>query len=405
MPIEFFRRRRAWYIRYGFSLAVTATSVFLTGYLESRKLPHFEMLNLLAVVLSSLFGGIGSAVFSAFLTAAGMDYFYIHPLHSIEPTEAPNYMRLNLFLVVSLATSFIVSALKNAERRTAVALDRARKDRDAREKVFSVVTHDLRAAVTGFLFGIGALGRRLSVENETDTGELLKSLKEKAEMMTHLISDLADCQGLESQTFRIDLERVSTKDLLQRALSWHAEQARAKRISLEISEPIADAPLQCDEKRILQVLSNLIGNSLKYTPDSGRIILEAKDAQRFVRIKVYDTGRGIPPDQIPFVFGEFWRGDLSHPGMGLGLFICKRLVERHGGTIQLTSEPGKGTCVAFSLPKCGEGATDLIGEERGANMKLEFIAPVTVMDEVAAERSQNENFSDVGITQPVHRAK
>ena len=134
-------------------------------------------------------------------------------------------------------------------------------------------------------------------------------------------------------------------------------QAEAEGIELKVASPAGDQPVttRADVGRMQQVLANLIGNGLRHTGRGGTIVLRPEHTQESVRIQVEDTGDGISPQDLPFVFDRFWRGDRSSShdasaGGGLGLAIARQLVHAHGGQIQVRSEVGKGTTFIVELP-------------------------------------------------------
>lgn len=135
-----------------------------------------------------------------------------------------------------------------------------------------------------------------------------------------------------------------------------APQAESKRISLEL-EPAASLPqVLADEDRAAQVLVNLIGNALQYTPEGGRVTVTAQPDANQVEIRVHDTGIGIPPEHLPQIFDRFYRVDKSRSrraggGSGIGLTIARAIVEAHGGRIEAKSPgEGKGSTFTFTLP-------------------------------------------------------
>jgi signal transduction histidine kinase len=106
-----------------------------------------------------------------------------------------------------------------------------------------------------------------------------------------------------------------------------------------------------DRERVLQVLSNLVGNALKFTPAHGQITLSAQPCDGYVRFAVRDTGCGIAGDHLPHLFERYWQGRSSRGSLGLGLYICKQLIEAHRGTLEVTSRPTEGATFSFTPPR------------------------------------------------------
>ncbi|HKN57982.1 MAG TPA: ATP-binding protein, partial [Gemmatimonadaceae bacterium] len=135
--------------------------------------------------------------------------------------------------------------------------------------------------------------------------------------------------------------------------------------------------VRVDPARVLQVFSNLVGNAIKFTPAGGTIALSAVRSEGRILCSVSDTGPGIPPAQIPRLFGKFWqaqRGDGR--GVGLGLAIARGIVEAHGGTIAVDSVVGRGSVFSFALPLWGEDATMLQSRHHARYDPEQSIAPV-----------------------------
>jgi histidine kinase len=170
-----------------------------------------------------------------------------------------------------------------------------------------------------------------------------------------LVDDLQELSRVEADTFKLDLRPVAVADLVNAALARLSRQYEEKGVALTSSLP-ADLPLvQADEDRVGQVLLNLIGNALQYTPAEGSVQISAVRHSDEVEIMVTDTGVGIPSEHLPHIFDRFYRVDRSRSrraggGSGVGLTIARYLVEAHGGRIWAESEgEGKGSQFTFTL--------------------------------------------------------
>ena len=166
-----------------------------------------------------------------------------------------------------------------------------------------------------------------------------------------MIEDLLDASKIEAGTFRITPGQNNLALIVSEMVESMMSAAEEKRISL--IHRIADENLQayCDRERIIQVLNNLIGNAIKFSPAGSTVTLEADRRDSWVAVSVVDEGHGISPDELAHLFERHWQARATaHLGTGLGLFICNRIVESHGGRITVESHIGEGTRFTFTLP-------------------------------------------------------
>lgn len=220
---------------------------------------------------------------------------------------------------------------------------------DAREEILRIVAHDLRSPLntismaTNLLLDIPA--------TDADRVKRLKIIKRTGEQMERLIQDLLSVTAIEAGRLSIAPRKLRVEDLFQDAREMLEGIAREKSITLKVDRAADLPPVRGDLARVLQVFSNLVGNAVKFTPEGGVITLSAARADDEIQCAIADTGSGIPPEDLPRIFGKFWqskRGD--HRGVGLGLAIARGIVEAHGGNIGVRSEVGRGSVFSFSLP-------------------------------------------------------
>jgi signal transduction histidine kinase len=155
---------------------------------------------------------------------------------------------------------------------------------------------------------------------------------------------------IEAGQFTVATAPEDIAALVSDAVETLVPQAEAKALRLTTQLPGELPAVACDRDRVLQVIANLVGNAIKFTPH-GDIRVAAVPTDDAVRLSVSDTGPGIPEAQLGRVFDRYWRGDDNHHGSGLGLFIAKGIVEAHGGRIWVESAPGAGSAFHFTLPR------------------------------------------------------
>jgi signal transduction histidine kinase len=168
--------------------------------------------------------------------------------------------------------------------------------------------------------------------------------------MNRLIGDLLDVKRLENGRLSVELRSSPASAVLSEAVDMLRTIAGTGGLELVLDAPATLPTVAVDPNRIQQVLSNLIGNAIKFTPRGGRITVRGAVDKECVRVTVTDTGPGMPPEQLPHIFSQFWQGSKTDKrGIGLGLSIAKGIVEAHGGRIWVQSTVGAGTSFHFTL--------------------------------------------------------
>jgi PAS domain S-box-containing protein len=241
--------------------------------------------------------------------------------------------------------------------RAAVAIENGRLYQTAlratrlRDEVLGVVAHDLRNPLSAIQMQTATLKRK-GPEPERRQSRSSEVILRATNRMNRLIGDLLDVSLIEAGQLSIERGRLSARQLIVESLETQQPlaSAAALHIELDLAGPLSD--VWGDQARLLQVLENLVGNAIKFTPGGGRITLGAAVREGEVLFWVADTGRGISPDELPHVFDRFWQAQKgSRMGAGLGLPITRGIVEAHGGRIWVESVPGRGSIFFFTIPE------------------------------------------------------
>jgi signal transduction histidine kinase len=211
------------------------------------------------------------------------------------------------------------------------------------------VSHDLRTPLTR-LRGTAEMALAAAPDAER-CREALADCVEETDRVLVMLNTLMDISEAESGAMRLDREPVRLSDIVGRAIELYNDVADAKEISLSVTTR-DDVTVLADRTRIEQVAANLIDNAVKYTPAGGRIDVEVGRENGRALLLVRDTGPGVPADELPRIFDRLFRGDRSRAerGLGLGLSLVKAVVEAHGGTVDVDSEPGRGSTFTVALP-------------------------------------------------------
>ena len=228
------------------------------------------------------------------------------------------------------------------------ALTEAQTKEEWQHDVLKVVAHDLRSPLSTIYLNAESIAETTEVDSTRSAARLIERA---AARMGRLISDLMDVACIESGALRISRQHYDVGALLLEVLRSYESMFAARNITFTVDTKTDGAEAFFDHDRIVQVLSNLLGNAMKFTPGGGTVALRAERRAGMVVFTVSDTGAGIAKSALPHIFERFWSIDSNaRRGLGLGLYICENIIHAHGGKIEVVSEPNKGATFQFSLP-------------------------------------------------------
>jgi NtrC-family two-component system sensor histidine kinase KinB len=230
-------------------------------------------------------------------------------------------------------------------------LDRLKSD------FVSTASHELRGPLTSVAMSVSLLRESAGPRLDPKEQSLVAAAEEDIARLRALVSDLLDLSRIESGRVELSFVPMSPTAIIERIVEIFEPQARQVGIELRSIFPDELPEVRVDATKITWVLSNLVGNALRYTSEGGFIEIAASPAGGHVHVSVKDSGVGIPPEVQGRVFDKFVRvgPDKAEGGTGLGLAICKEIVRAHGGTIWVESEPGKGSTFTFTIPTVTKG--------------------------------------------------
>jgi signal transduction histidine kinase len=219
-----------------------------------------------------------------------------------------------------------------------------------RDELLAVASHDLRNP----LGAIDLAAQMLELAHrDPASARQLQIIRRATKRMEHLLRDLTDISSMHSGRFIIEKKDEDAKALVCEIVESHEPLAREQGIVFLKDLKLEGVRVTCDRNRLAQVLSNLLGNAIKFCKQGDRISVIAEANERSLTIRIDDTGPGIPEDELPQVFEAYWTTKRRHEkkGTGLGLYIAKGIVDAHGGSIQVVSTPGLATTFTIALPR------------------------------------------------------
>lgn len=274
---------------------------------------------------------------------------------SLSPVKSPTGFRVTVIIRDVTERRRMEDELRAVQEKYIHELElRSRESEQAnrlKTEFLSNMSHELRSPLHTVL-GFAEL---LAEETHGPLGEkqrrFLTHIQNDSRHLLDIINDLLDLSKIEAGRFELRHEAFDIVPVVEDALSSVRSRATAKSVEIQ-AEISASVAVVADRLRFKQILYNLLSNAVKFTPDGGKVRVEAAPRDRFAEISVSDTGIGILEDEHQAVFDKFYqvRSATKGGGTGLGLAITKRLVEQHGGRIWLKSEPGNGSCFTFTIP-------------------------------------------------------
>lgn len=297
---------------------------------------------LVAVLLSALFGLVISRSISLPLRKMGKT--------ALKMAEGDYHQK------IEVASEDEIGQLGQALNHLAANLDQTisalYKQEKVRRDFVANVSHELRTPLTSIRGFVEPLIDG-TVQDPQTKDRYLRIIREETERLKRLINDLLEMARLESEGIPVELVPLDISDVIVPVTGALQPVAEKKGVQLSHRFPAGLPRVLGDRDRLRQVVLNLVDNAIRFTPQGGRIIVEAQTAGQMVNIAVCDTGTGIAREDLPFIWDRFYKADKSHTpseqGTGLGLSIVKLIVEAHGGQVNVESEPGKGSCFYFTL--------------------------------------------------------
>jgi len=341
------RLRDAVIIGYILAVVLTLINVVITAQLMFVNAHDFALSTLLLIFA----GGI-SVAFGYFVSGSITERVQ-------ELNKAANEIKEgNLQARVSMDGEDEIAELAEAFNMMAERLERSAMEAEAlnmaKQHLIAGASHDLRTPLASVRAMIDALADGI-VDDEETIQRYYDQSRTQISRMSRLIDDLLELARLDIDHISVEREPGYLSDLVSDTLAAFSARARENAVTLEGNvDPDVD-PVWMATHQISRVLYNLLENALRHTPEGGTIGINVRRDNGTALVEVKDSGHGIPKEDLPFVFEHFYRGEKSRSsndgGAGLGLAIVKRLVEAHGGTINVDSEVGKGTTLKFSLPR------------------------------------------------------
>jgi signal transduction histidine kinase/ActR/RegA family two-component response regulator len=356
--------------RYLFATLVTALALLVSVIMQAVTggrvliMPFFP-----AVIAVALYAGVGPAMGCALLA------ILVALTTRARTSETGTLSASDLWTISSFAVSAaliitIAARVRRAEARAVLESKRAdahktsllaleRQARQESERVgrmkdefLSTLSHELRSPLSAIV-GWAQVLHTQPLAAQVARG--LEVIERNARAQTRIIDDLLDSSRIVAGKAKLDVRAVDLQNTVSSAIVSVQPAANAKQIKIEKIVANRVGPAKADPGRLQQIMWNLLSNAVKFTPVGGRVVVNIAQVDNHAQITVSDTGMGIKPDFLPFVFDRFRQADASttreHQGLGLGLSICKQLVEMHGGTIRVSSAgEGKGTTFTVALP-------------------------------------------------------
>ena len=287
---------------------------------------------------------------------------------------------------------------KRAQEQLLTAKEEAERSNRFKDQFLSTMSHELRTPLNAVLGFSDLLGEESYGPLNERQSRYVSHINKGGHHLLRLINDILDLSKIEAGRLQLSLENVPVNRTFAEAFDTLRPLAEKKSHKL-IMAASTNFNVKADSTRFKQILLNLIGNAIKFTPEGGKIELSASKIDQMVRVEVRDSGPGIPPEEQRRIFEAFYRltnADKTTEGTGLGLAITQRLVELHGGKLGLESEPGSGSCFYFTLPLAPTFRAEAPPNEKSRSFSAESGRILVIEDDFAAAQVIQSHLTSVG---------
>ncbi|HEY3247841.1 MAG TPA: ATP-binding protein [bacterium] len=334
--------------------AWAAVTGMLVGLRPSLHLATVALIYLLQVFLAALLWGRGASLTAGLLSFLSLNYFFTVPYGTFRVASTQDVISLLVFLFVAEMTARLVTMLREREAEArqkgweAAQVDALRKTDQLKSALLSAVSHDLRTPLSSIRIAATGLLQNELHANEEARRELLEMIDAEAARLARLVNNLLDLSRIEAGALTPEKEWTDLEEVAARAVDHQQHQAPHHRVVVDFPPSLPLVPL--DFTQIENVLANLLDNAVRYSPEGTPIHVRARREDGEVVVQVENEGPPVPVEAASQIFERFYRVQRDGRGIGLGLAICKGLVEAHGGRIWVERPGESGARFAFALP-------------------------------------------------------
>jgi len=346
---------------YGFaSAAVGACTAVCFAMYPRFELTNLVMIYLLGTLIVATRGYRGPAAASAALSVLCFDFFFVPPRFTFSVSDAQYIWTFAVMFAVAMLISHLTirlreeaEAARQGEQRSAWLMEKAKKaeieaeGERMRSSLLSSVSHDFRTPLTVIVGSVSALLEKDELAKSPKVRELLENIQTEGERLSHLVQNLLEATRLESGAVHLRKEAYPFEEVLGSTLERLEKSLKDRQVKVDVPENLPLVPM--DPTLIEQVLMNLFENAIRYTPAKTSLEISAAAEDHSIVIAVADHGPGLKANELEKVFDKFYH-DPSSPGAGLGLAICRAIVNAHGGRIWAENNKTGGAIFRFTLP-------------------------------------------------------
>lgn len=316
----------------------------------SDTVANAPILYLFVVTITALYAGRGVAVWTSLCAFLAINWFFVSPRYTLVVQSPTEWITLCMFLFTAVVTGQLVAMRDALLKAQADAAALAEADR-LKTALLSMVSHDFRSPLTAIKASVSTLlseGRPFDPETQKS---LYQTIDQESDRLNRLIGNILDLSRLEAGAWQPKLEGTPISELIGMVLD-HFNEELNKRITVKIDANLSEVSI--DSVQMIQVAKNLVENALKYSPPDSIVEIVARKEGSNAVIEVLDRGRGLSSEDMSHIFEPFYRGvglqESSVPGLGIGLAVCRGLVQANGGILTACNREGSGSVFTITLP-------------------------------------------------------